>query len=52
MNDKIGLYTIDGKEDVYMETFTGKYVTPLKLEYAGLMELANSFTQWHNTQFL
>ncbi len=33
MNNKIGLYTIAGKEDVYMETFTGKYVTPLKLDY-------------------
>lgn len=32
-NDKIGLYTIDGKEDVYMETYTGKYVTPLDLKY-------------------
>lgn len=32
MSDKIGLYAIDGKEDTYMETYTGRYVTPLKLK--------------------
>ena len=33
MNNKIGLCTVDGKEDIYMETYTGKYVTPLNLKY-------------------
>lgn len=33
MNNKIGLYMVDGEAGVYMETFTGKYVKPLDLKY-------------------